>query len=289
MPAVDLLGRCGRREHLVVGRDVAVQVVTAELVGDRLTVGVVDVEQHDPVTAADQLAGDLGAEAACPAGDQRDLAHRVQGEGGDPLAVLGGVAEGVLQPLRALEVEVAVVLPRVADAAVVLDHRAGRLARHVAGLGLRDGRGELPVGRLDVEGVGGVGGGVLRHRDAEVDVGQVVLDGLERPDRLAELHAGLVVLHGVGERLAGDAGEVGGGEDGGPVEQLLHDLGERALEPLARRRRRARRRPAATVRSSDVVRRDGAWRPGRPGRARPGRRRRGRRQPRRTRPARAGR
>jgi hypothetical protein len=52
-----------------------VQVVAAETVGDRLPVGVVDVEQDHPVTTTDQLPGDLRAEAGGTAGDQGDLAH----------------------------------------------------------------------------------------------------------------------------------------------------------------------------------------------------------------------
>src|SRR3954470_19714877 len=50
------------------------------------------------------------------------LRRAVEKQRGDPLTVLGGIAVRVLEPLGALEVEVRVVLPRVADAAVVLDH-----------------------------------------------------------------------------------------------------------------------------------------------------------------------
>ena len=123
-------------------------------------------------------------------------------------------------------------LPGVADAPVVLDHRADRGPGGVRGLALRDRGGELLVGGVDVEGVGGVRGGVLGHRDRDVQVGQVVLDRLEGPDRLAELQADLVVLHRVGERLAGDAGQVAGHQHGGPVQHLLEHHGGGVLQPL---------------------------------------------------------
>src|SRR5262245_4404661 len=50
---------------------------------------------------------------------------------GDPLAMIRGVPERELRRLRALEVEVQVVLPRETDAAVKLDARAGRLAERL--------------------------------------------------------------------------------------------------------------------------------------------------------------
>jgi hypothetical protein len=74
--AVRLLGLGGGRHHLVVVGDVAVQVRAAELVGDALAVVVVDVEEHDVVTTAGQLAGDLGAETRRAASDVRDLCHQ---------------------------------------------------------------------------------------------------------------------------------------------------------------------------------------------------------------------
>ncbi len=171
-PAVHLLRGLGRRDDLVVVADVAAQEGRAELVGDRLPAGLVDVAEHDRVTASYELPGDLRAEAGGAAGDEGRLgaaAHaapaatpvpcapavppgatpvvsrRLRGvddQPRDPLAVLAGVAAGVLQALGALEVEVRVVLPGVADAAVVLDHRAGHLEGDVAGLGLGDRGGE---------------------------------------------------------------------------------------------------------------------------------------------------
>jgi hypothetical protein len=49
-----------------------VQERAAELVGDPATALLVDVDQHDLVAAAGQLARDLGAEAGGAAGDQGD-------------------------------------------------------------------------------------------------------------------------------------------------------------------------------------------------------------------------
>src|SRR6266545_2595146 len=62
---------------------------------------------------------------------RRDVAH-------DQLAVVEGVAEQRLQGLRALEVEVQIVLPGEADAAVHLDGVAADLARRQADVGLAD-------------------------------------------------------------------------------------------------------------------------------------------------------
>ncbi len=72
---MDLLGLGRGGEDLVVVGDVAVQEVAADLVGDRLPVGVVHVEQDGAVAPPYQLSGDLGAEAGGTAGDERDLAH----------------------------------------------------------------------------------------------------------------------------------------------------------------------------------------------------------------------
>src|SRR5215831_10686044 len=55
---------------------------------------------------------------------------------GDPLAVPGSVTEGDFGGLGALEVEVQIVLPGVADPTVQLDARAGDLAVGVRSVGL---------------------------------------------------------------------------------------------------------------------------------------------------------
>src|SRR5262245_47670382 len=60
----------------------------------------------------------------------------------DELAVPGGVAEGHLGALGTLEVDVHVVLPREADAAVDLDALAGGVPVGVRDVGLGHGRGE---------------------------------------------------------------------------------------------------------------------------------------------------
>src|SRR5262249_54268928 len=64
----------------------------------------------------------------------------------DDLAVPGGVAERHLGALRALEVDVHVVLPREADAAVDLNALAGGMAVRVGAVGLRHRGGERCLG-----------------------------------------------------------------------------------------------------------------------------------------------
>src|SRR2546428_11132526 len=60
----------------------------------------------------------------------------------DPLAVIRRVAEGELRRLGALEIQVQVVLPREADAAVELDPGRRDLAVRVGGVRLGHGHGE---------------------------------------------------------------------------------------------------------------------------------------------------
>src|SRR5439155_6714025 len=74
----------------------------------------------------------------------------------DDLTVPGGVAEGDFGALRALEVDVHVVLPREADAAVDLDAFAGGVAVRVGRVGLRHRGGERRLGDVVRDGPGGV-------------------------------------------------------------------------------------------------------------------------------------
>src|SRR5438045_5900395 len=74
----------------------------------------------------------------------------------DDLAVPGGVAEGDLGALRALEVDVHVVLPREADATMDLDALAGGVAIGVGTVGLRHRGGERGLGDVVRDRRGGV-------------------------------------------------------------------------------------------------------------------------------------
>ena len=84
------------------------------------------------------------------------------------------------------QVEVAVVLPGEADAAVQLDGHLGRAHARGHGAGRRDGRRQLGRGRAR-RGALGVPRGRGGQLGVEQQVGAVVLDGLERADRAAEL------------------------------------------------------------------------------------------------------
>src|SRR5260370_38055009 len=96
----------------------------------------------------------------------------------DQLAVVVAVPVHRLERLGALHVEVEVVLPGEADAAVDLDRLAADLARGVADVRLRHGRGELGVLRLRVERPRGVVDGGARVLDLEEHLGALVADRL---------------------------------------------------------------------------------------------------------------
>src|SRR6266498_3679469 len=110
---------------------------------------------------------------------RRHVAH-------DQLAVVLGVAEDRLQRLRALEVEVEIVLPGEADAAVHLDGVAADLPRGVADVGLADGRGHGGVLGARVERPRRVVHGRVRVLRRHQHVRAAVTDGLEGADGLAE-------------------------------------------------------------------------------------------------------
>src|SRR2546421_9939868 len=110
------------------------------------------------------------------------------------LPVVGGVAEQDLRALRPLEVQVGVVLPGEADAAVDLDVLGGGVEVRVGAVRLGEARDDREL--LVVLGCRPrrVVRRRLRRLDLEQHVGALVLDGLERADGPTELHAHLRVV-----------------------------------------------------------------------------------------------
>jgi hypothetical protein len=106
-----------------------------------------------------------------------------------------GVAVLRLQRLGALEVEVQVVLPGEADAAVHLDGFAADFPRGIREVRLRDRRGQRRILGARVERPRRVVHGGVRVLHLEQHLGALVSDGLEGADRLSELLADLCVLH----------------------------------------------------------------------------------------------
>ena len=100
----------------------------------------------------------------------------------DELAVVLRVAVLDLERLGPLEVEVQVVLPGEADAAVHLDRLAADLARGIADVGLGDGGGDGRVLRARVERPRRVVDGGVRVLDLQQHLGALVADGLEGAD-----------------------------------------------------------------------------------------------------------
>ena len=187
-----------------------------------------------------------------------ELAHSGAGRDVDHLLrVVGGAAEAGGEHQRAAVVDVGVVLPGEADAAVHLDAVLGAVLRGGGRQRRGDRGGELEsavfrtVFACLVDGAGGVPhrrGGPLGVGD---HLGALVLDGLELPDRPAELLADLGVRRGGVGGPARDADRLGG-------QQRRHQrTRERSGSGCsARGRRRPRRRwrahgpPAAAGRRS---------------------------------------
>jgi hypothetical protein len=117
------------------------------------------------------------------------------------------------------QVDVGVVLPRVADAAVDLhvELRAQVGGRHGQRGG--DGRGVAELVARTGGGAGGVPHGCGRQLGRHQHVRAVVLDGLERGDGAPELLSDLGVLAGRLGAGSGDAGRLGGQDRPGQVEQ----------------------------------------------------------------------
>ena len=130
----------------------------------------------------------------------------------DALAVPPGIPVEHAVGGEAAQVEVQVVLPGEADAAVGLQAHLRNLRAGVADIGLGDAR-DLRRGRTTV-GDGLRGGRRTRgaHLDPETDVGEDVLERLERPDRATERDARLRVLNRDLGELAHRADRLGEGE-----------------------------------------------------------------------------
>ena len=109
--------------------------------------------------------------------------------------------------LRALDVELHVVLEHEAVAAVEVQARFGRLDRDVAGPPLGHRRQRWPVGIVVIERDGRLVSEELASRHRGVEIGETVLDGLERSDRHTELVALLDVVDGQVERGSCQPGE----------------------------------------------------------------------------------
>ncbi len=191
-----------------------------------------DEGQH---LAADLLA--LLAEVDLP--DELDaLAGEADDGGQRVVSVDDGFERG-----GAAHVEVRVVLPREADAAVHLlvevDAQVGR--RHGEAGGDRGGEAELVAAVLGLNRRVPHRGG--RQLGGDGHVGAVVLDALVHRDDSPELHAHLGVLGGHVGGLAADADGFGGADEPGVVDQLLgaaqhggcRHVGERDLRRRARR------------------------------------------------------
>src|SRR5437588_9592412 len=178
------------------------------------------------------------------------------------LPVVGGVAEQDLGALRPLEVEVSVVLPGEANAAVDLDVLGSGMEVRVGAVRLGEARDHWEL--LVV--LGCRPRRVVRRRlgrlDLEQHVGALVLDGLERANGTAELHSHLRVVDRHLQHLLRAA------------DHLVRQAHGRLVERLRQRRpSRARftQRPGGAVREVEARRlpglvHRGEGRPRRPGR-----------------------
>src|SRR5580765_4163621 len=142
----------------------------------------------------------------------------------DDLAVPGGVAERHLGALRALEVDVHVVLPREADAAVDLDALAGGVTVGVGAVGLRHCGRERRLGDVVRDRPRGVVRRRLRALDLDEHVGAFVLDRLEAADRPAELLAHLRVLDRHLEDALRAAAHLGAETDLAAIDDAVEEL-----------------------------------------------------------------
>src|SRR5215813_1041642 len=113
----------------------------------------------------------------------------------DELSMEFGVSVERLQGLRPLEVEMEVVLPGEADAAVHLDGVPRDVARRLAHVGLADRGGHGGVLRAGIERPRRVVDGGMRLLGGHEHVGAAVTDRLERANRLSELFTDLRVVH----------------------------------------------------------------------------------------------
>ena len=131
------------------------------------------------------------------------------------------VAQEQLRTLRALEVQVRVVLPGEADAAVDLDVLGRAVEVRLGTERLGEARGDRQFVVTFLGRPGGVVRGRLRRLDVQEHVGALVLDRLERSDRPTELHAVLRVLDRVVEDALRATDLFGGQRRGGDLQRRL--------------------------------------------------------------------
>src|SRR6266568_7026119 len=141
---------------------------------------------------------------------------------GHALAMPRGVAEREFGALGPLEVQVEIVLPGEADAAVELYARAGHPAISVGDIGLGHAHGQRTLGHAFVPGPRRVVGDGLAVLDIHEHVGRLVLDALIRADGPAEGLPDLRVLDGHVEHLLRAAAHLGAQAHRRPVD----DAGE---------------------------------------------------------------
>src|SRR5690606_20812776 len=122
----------------------------------------------------------------------------------DALSVPFGRPEGQLRRLRPAQVQVGRMLPGHADAAVQLQVLFGRQHRQVGAVRLGEGHGGLGFGAVASQRISGVARGRPRGAHPGPQIGQAVLDGLERADLPAELVAGQRVLHSGVQAVLGE-------------------------------------------------------------------------------------
>src|SRR4051794_1075042 len=106
----------------------------------------------------------------------------------DAVVMPAGRAQEVLGCIGAADEQMQVVLPRVADAAVDLHAVLGAAHGGPASGCLCDVRGAMPLRIRGVDAHRGVVDGTTGPLEIERTVGQLVLYGLEAPDRHVELH-----------------------------------------------------------------------------------------------------
>src|SRR5271155_2086689 len=130
----------------------------------------------------------------------------------------GGVAESVFGGFGTAIVQVNIVLPGEAHAAVNLDAAIAYGAPGIAGIHFSNGDGGGDVGSVFFQSVTGIvnrGAGTFRF---EIHIGALVLHGLEHADGFAELLARFCVFDGDIERALHAADQFGGEGSGGDVE-----------------------------------------------------------------------
>src|SRR6266545_2954315 len=185
---------------------------------------------------------------------------------GNSLAMERRIPEGELRSLRALEIEMEVVLPGEADPAVKLDAVGGDAPVGVRDVRLGHADRQRRFGHAFVHRPGGIVGDGLAVLDVHQHVRRLVLDALVRADRAAEGLTDLRVLDGHIQDLLGSAAHLGterhrrAVEDAGdrrpaaadlaePGSRCEADLFQRHLAELARLVHRGQQRDGQPLRA----------------------------------------